>query len=159
MVGQNGTAAKSLLESDVFGFVVTIATEANDSVPAGSVIRTNPAVDAAVDKGSALTLFVSSGPTQVAVPPAIGLKEDQARALIASKGLITAPVIFQDVPFGSANDGRVLSMSPAPGVLVNSSSTVTMTVGKSLPAPTTTTSPPATTTSPSSTTTTTTVFP
>ncbi len=159
VVGQNGTAAKSLLESDVFGFVVTIATEANDSVPAGSVIRTNPAVDAAVDKGSALTLFVSSGPTQVAVPPAIGLKEDQARALIASKGLITAPVIFQDVPFGSANDGRVLSMSPAPGVLVNSSSTVTMTVGKSLPAPTTTTSPPATTTSPSSTTTTTTVFP
>jgi serine/threonine-protein kinase len=156
VVGQNGAAAKSLLESDVFGFAVTISTEANDSVPAGSVIRTNPAVDAAVDKGSALTLFVSSGPTQVAVPPAIGLKEDQARALIASKGLITAPVIFQDVPFGSANDGRVLSINPAPGTLVNSSSTVTMTVGKALPAPTTTTAPPATTIPPATTTTTTT---
>jgi serine/threonine-protein kinase len=157
VVGQSGTSAKSLLESAVFGFTVTITSEPNDSVPLGSVIRTNPAVDAQVDKGSALTLFVSSGPTQVAVPPAIGLKEDQARALIASKGLITAPVIFQDVPFGSANDGRVLSISPAPGVLVNSSSTVTLTVGKALPAPTTTTTttlPPTTTTTAPATTTT-----
>ena len=156
VVGQNGASAKSLLESEVFGFVVTITPEANDAVPLGSVIRTSPAIDQQVDKGSALTLFVSSGATQVTVPPLIGLKEDQARVLIASKGLIVAPVIFQDVPFGSANDGRVMLQDPPRGALVNSSSTITITVGKALPAPTTTTVAP-TTTAPATTTSTTTV--
>ena len=155
VVGQNGASAKSLLESEVFGFVVTITPEANDAVPLGSVIRTSPAIDQQVDKGSALTLFVSSGATQVTVPPLIGLKEDQARVLIASKGLIVAPVIFQDVPFGSANDGRVMLQDPPRGALVNSSSTITITVGKALPAPTTTTVAP-TTTAPATTTSTTT---
>ncbi len=156
VVGQSGASAKSLLESEVFGFVVTITPEANDAVPLGSVIRTSPAIDQQVDKGSALTLFVSSGATQVTVPPLIGLKEDQARVLIASKGLIVAPVIFQDVPFGSANDGRVMLQDPPRGALVNSSSTITITVGKALPAPTTTTVAP-TTTAPATTTSTTTV--
>ena len=162
VVGQKGTSAKSLLESTVYGFVVTITSEPNDSVPLGSVIRTNPAVDAQVDKGSAVTLFVSSGPTQVVVPPLIGLREDQARALIATKGLITGSVIFQDVAFGSANDGRVLVQNPPQGALVNSSSSVTITVGKALPPPTTTTTttlPPATTTTTVPPTTTTTTKP
>jgi serine/threonine-protein kinase len=145
VIGQNAASAKSLLESASFGFVVTITQEPNDSVPVGSVIRTNPAVDAQADKASTIVLFVSNGPTQVPVPPLIGLKEDVARGLIASKGLITAPVIFQDVPFGSSNDGRVLLSNPPQGAMVNSSSTITITVGKALPAPTTTTSPPATT--------------
>ncbi len=148
VVGQNGVAAKSLLESTAFGFVVTVTPEPNDTVPSGSVIRTDPLVDTQVDKGSAITLFVSSGPTQVAVPPLVGLKEAQAKSLIAAKGLLVAPTVYQDVPFGSSNDGRVVLQAPASGSPVNSSSTVTITVGKALPAPTTTTTPPTTTTTP-----------
>ncbi|CAB4886186.1 unannotated protein [freshwater metagenome] len=154
VVGQNGVAAKSLLESTAFGFVVTVMQEANDTVPLGAVIRTDPLVDAQVDKGASLTIYVSTGPTQVAVPPLKGLTENQAKSLIASKGLLVAPTIFQDVPFGSSNDGRVMAQDPATGTMVNSSSIITITVGKALPAPTTTMPATTTTTTPTPTTTT-----
>ena len=155
VVSQNGVSAKSLLESVTFGLKVTVILEPNDSVAAGFVIRTDPPVDTTVDKGSPITLVVSSGPTQVTVPPLIGLKEDAARALIISKGLLVAPVVYQDVPFGNSNDGRVISSNPAFGTTVNSSSAITITVGKALPPPpttTTTTSPPTTTVPPTTTT-------
>ena len=154
VVSQNGVSAKSLLESVTFGLKVTVILEPNDSVAAGFVIRTDPPVDTTVDKGSPITLVVSSGPTQVSVPPLIGVKEDAAKALIISKGLLVAPVVYQDVPFGNSNDGRVISSNPPSGTTVNSSSTITITVGKALPPPptTTTTSPPTTTVPPTTTT-------
>jgi len=160
VTGQSADAAKSLLSSATFGFVVTVSNEPNDSVPKGSVIRTDPAADTVVDKGSPITLVVSDGPNQVAVPLLIGLTEAQATNLLAEKGLIVS-VTFQDVPFGNANDKRVMTQSIPVNQLVNSSSTVGIVVGKALPAPTTvppTTQAPATTTtttSPPTTTTTT----
>jgi eukaryotic-like serine/threonine-protein kinase len=161
VTGQQASAAKSLLESPSFGFVVTVADEANDTVPEGSVIRTDPPADTVVDKGSAITVFRSSGPTQVQVPLLVGLTETKATSLLAEKGLI-ASVTYQDVPFNSPNDKRVMSQSVPVNQLVDSSSTVGIVVGRALPAPTTvppTTQAPATTTTPAPTTTTTTTSP
>ena len=105
VTGQSGDTAKQLLESPAFGFVVTLAEEANDSVPKGSVIRTDPAADTVVDKGGAVTVYVSTGPTQVAVPLLIGLTETKAIDLLHEKGLIES-ITYQDVPFDNPNDKR-----------------------------------------------------
>jgi beta-lactam-binding protein with PASTA domain len=140
VVGQSADAAEQLLTSS-FGLVVARAEEPNDTVPAGSVIRTDPGTDATVSKGSTVTLVVSTGPTQVAVPFVTGLTETQATQKLTEAGLLSS-ITYQDVPFGSPNDKRVLSQSTAPTQLVDSSSTIALVVGKALPAPTTTTTPP-----------------
>jgi beta-lactam-binding protein with PASTA domain/predicted Ser/Thr protein kinase len=148
--------AKSVLVTA--GLTVTTVDEANDSVQEGFVIRTDPLADTIVDKGSPITVYVSTGPTQVPVPLLIGITETQATSLLAEKGLLVS-VTYQDVAAGSPNDKRVLSQSVPVNQLVDSSSTVGIVVARALPPqttipPTTTTVPPTTTTQPPTTTTT-----
>ena len=168
VVGQPAADAQQLLEKS-FGLVVTPIVEANDTVQIGSVVRTDPAKDTTVDRGAPITIFVSSGPTQVPVPFLTGITETQARNLLLAKGLLVE-VTTQDVAFGSPDVGRVLSQTVPKLTLVNSGTTIGIVVGKALPAPTTvpvttvapttvpaTTSPPPTsppTTPPTTTTTT-----
>jgi len=142
--------AQSQLETQL-GLVVSRAQEPNDTVPVGTVIRTLPPADTVVDKGSTVQLVISTGPTQVAVPPLLGLTEAKARQLLATDGLIPNPVTTKDVPFGSPNDGLVLQQTIVAGTMVNSSSAIGLVIGKALPPPSTlpaTTQPPATTVTP-----------
>lgn len=145
VVGSPGDTAKSLLQGPPGNLVVTIASEANDTVPVGFVIRTEPGADTVVDKGSPITVVISTGPTQVEVPLLTGLLEDNARAKLAEVGLIADPVTFEDLPFGNVNVGRVLSQSVAVGQHVNSSSSIGLVIGRALPEVTTTTAAPTTT--------------
>jgi eukaryotic-like serine/threonine-protein kinase len=145
VVGAPGDTAKSILEGDPGHLVVTIASEANDTVPVGFVIRTEPGADTVVDKGSPITIVISTGPTQVEVPLLTGLLEGNARDLLAEKGLIADPVTFEDLPFGNVNVGRVVSQSVAVGQHVNSSSSIGLVIGRALPEVTTTTAAPTTT--------------
>ena len=145
VVGTPGDTAKTLLQGPPGNLVVTIASEANDTVPVGFVIRTEPGADTVVDKGSPITVVISTGPTQVEVPLLTGLLEDNARDLLAEKGLIADPVTFEDLPFGNVNVGRVLSQSVAVGQHVNSSSSIGLVIGRALPEVTTTTAAPTTT--------------
>ncbi len=152
--GQAQAAAQSLLEGNPFKFVVGVTTEANDTVDAGDVIRTEPAVGGELAPGSPITLIVSSGVEQVSVPPVAGLTEAQAKNLLTSKGLV-ATVTRVDVAAGDANDGRVIAQNPNSGTLVDPGSAVTIQVGRAV-APVTTTTTTTTTTAPPATTTTTT---
>jgi eukaryotic-like serine/threonine-protein kinase len=141
--------AQSLLASDTYGLQVTLAQEASDTVLAGNATRTDPASGTLVSKGAAVTLYISTGPTQVKVPPLINFTEAQARAKITGLGLVPN-VTFQSVPFGDPTDGRVIAQTPSSPQLVDPGSTVSVTVAKALPAPTTiatTTTAAATTTS------------
>jgi beta-lactam-binding protein with PASTA domain/predicted Ser/Thr protein kinase len=168
VVSTPSDTAKALLQGAPYNLAVATADEPNDSVPVGSVIRTDPAADTVVDKGSTITLYISTGPVQVQVPLLTGLLETKAREVLAEKGLLADPVTYSDVPFGSPNDKRVLSQSVPVGQSVNSSSSIALVVGRALPQATTTppttpptaaptTAPPATsppTTTPPATTTT-----
>jgi eukaryotic-like serine/threonine-protein kinase len=158
VTGQTQDAAKQLLESAPFNFVVTVQTEPSTDVSSGSVIRTEPAVGGELAAGSPITLFVSSGVEMVQVPPVVGLTEATAKNQIASKGLV-ANVTYVNVPAGDANDGRVISQSPTGGNLVEPDSTVGLQVGRAVAPPsttTTTTTIPPTTVAPTTTSTTTT---
>ncbi|MEK7425688.1 MAG: Stk1 family PASTA domain-containing Ser/Thr kinase [Actinomycetota bacterium] len=162
VASMNQDAARQLLEGEPFRFVVTAVTEASDSVVAGGVIRTEPAIGGELAVGSPITIVVSLGLELVQVPPVVGLTEAQARNAITAKNL-TATVTFLNVAAGSADDGRVVAQNPAADKKVAPGSAVGLQVGRAVVPPTTSTTTTTSTTLPptttSTTTTTTTVGP
>ena len=144
--GQTSDAARSLLEGEPFDFVVSVVPEASETVEAGRVTRTSPNISSQTTKGSAVTLYVSTGQATIAVPPVTGITEAEARS--ALRGFIIR-VEYIEVPSGSANDGLVIAQDPSAGVQIAPGGRILLKVGKAAtPASTTTpaTTTPATTT-------------
>ncbi|HEY2812994.1 MAG TPA: PASTA domain-containing protein, partial [Acidimicrobiales bacterium] len=96
--------------------------EASDSVPSGQVTRTDPPAGTQLDKGSGVTVFVSSGPNQVSVPPVTTLTSSAADTAIKNKGLkpngtcVAGPSVGQD--------STVTTQDPPPNTMVDKGSTV-----------------------------------
>src|SRR4051794_1126373 len=132
------------------GFAVATTQEANQSVEAGKVIRTDPVPGAPLDKGQTVTIVVSTGKPQVDVPDVTTKTESDARNALQAAGFLQN-VSYVDVPFGSNQDGKVITQNPPAGTKLAQGSTVSLTVGRALPPPSTTT--PATTAAPRITTT------
>jgi serine/threonine-protein kinase len=143
--GQTQEAAEKLLKASPYNFIVTVQTEVSLDVEKGRVVRTEPAIGAPVEAGATVVLYISSGPQQVEVPDVEGRTEGEARVALNTRGL-AAEVTYVDVPTGSLNDGRVISQGVPAKTLVDPNTTIKLTVGRAIPAPTTT--PPPTTTAP-----------
>jgi serine/threonine-protein kinase len=103
--------------------------------------RTDPAASAVVNSGSAITLYISTGPAPVIVPPLEGLSETAARGKLLDVGLV-ASVTYQNVPAGDPSVGRVISATPSSGTSVAKGSTVVLKVGRAVATTTTSTTPP-----------------
>jgi len=116
---------------------------ASSTVPAGDVISTDPAGGSSVKKGSVVTITVSTGVQQVAVPSVIGQQEATATSTLSGRGF-DVNVVTTPVTTASGKVGRVTVQTPAGGVTAPSGSTVTITVG--VAAPTTTAATTTTTT-------------
>jgi len=146
VTGQTADAATSVLAGEPYAFTVTQSQEPSADIPAGTVLRTDPAVATPVAKGSAIKLVVSAGPAKVRVPPVEGLTEAAARNQLTQRGLL-ANVVTVPVATGSVQDGIVISQSIPSTELVDPGTTIRLQVGKAAPAPTTTVSttiPPTT---------------
>ncbi|MDQ1375040.1 MAG: eukaryotic-like serine/threonine-protein kinase [Actinomycetota bacterium] len=113
------------------GFKTSRQQEASDSVADGKVIRTSPSPGTPLERGSTVTLVVSSGPAQpaqVTVPDVIGQTEASATNELQAAGF---KVKTQEVLVtADADDGRVQDQSPNAGTKADAGSTVTITVGK-----------------------------
>ena len=147
VVGLTQDAAQKLLTGPPFRLVVTIQPEANESVDAGDVLRTEPEVGSELAPGSPITVIVSTGIEKVAVPPVVGLTQAQAENQLTAKGL-DPNVSLVNVPAGDPNDGRVISQSPTAGTSVGPGSVVGLQVGRAVAPATTTTVAPTTTAAP-----------
>lgn len=130
--------ARELLESEQYGFVVTILEQVDETIPAGVVISTDPAPNMLVARGSTVQLIVSSGPGQVRVPPLVGLTEGQARNSLDEVGL-GIEVTYRELEPGSPADGTVLEQSVRSGEEVDLAMVISVVVGQAQVAPTTTT--------------------
>jgi beta-lactam-binding protein with PASTA domain/tRNA A-37 threonylcarbamoyl transferase component Bud32 len=64
----------------------TISNVFSDTIPQGSIVRTDPAVHTKVKKGSIVALEVSKGAQLFDVPNVVGKTLDEARALMSSVG-------------------------------------------------------------------------
>jgi serine/threonine-protein kinase len=113
------------------GLVVDrVVRQADDTVPENHVIKTSPAAGTSVDRGSDVTLYVSSGPKQVAVPDVVGLTQREAQQTLGNRGFQ-----FTTTEEGSADQepGTVLRQDPAAGTKVDPGSSVALVVARAIP--------------------------
>jgi serine/threonine protein kinase/beta-lactam-binding protein with PASTA domain len=102
----------------------------NDSVPVGQVASTDPAIGDLVPPDTTIDLLLSTGPEPVEIEDVTGRKQAVAVKRLEEAGLqVTATEEFSE----SVADGRVMSVSPRPGTVVDSGSTVSLVVSKGPP--------------------------
>lgn len=123
VVGQTQTAARAKLEDA--GFKVT-TTNRFSNQPKSKVVAQKPAGNTEADKGSTVTIFVSRGVKQVAVPNVLGLPQSQAVSQLTKAGLNSSVVLVSS----SSPSGRVVAQNPTSGTKVKAGSTVRVNVSK-----------------------------
>lgn len=100
--------------------------EANDTVPVGEVIRTEPAAGEIVDTGTPIRVFVSTGREAVAVPNLVNRTLEQAKADLEAAGLVAGSETRQNSPTVAAD--TVMATDPEAGASVELGSTVNFVV-------------------------------
>lgn len=109
---------------DEAGLGVSVETRNSSDVAVDAVIETDPPAGESVRRGSEVTLIVSSGPSQVAVPPVVGQTQSAAEQQLSARGLeSSATEEASDRPAG-----EVISQSPDAGTRVDPGSTVELVV-------------------------------
>jgi eukaryotic-like serine/threonine-protein kinase len=107
--------------------VAPVVRVADASVPVGDVVRSSPTAGTPVQRGSSVTLFVSSGPAPVKVPDVTGFSQRDAHQTLTSQGFVVSTVQQES---GDASPGTVLRETPVAGTKVEPGSTVTIVVAK-----------------------------
>jgi eukaryotic-like serine/threonine-protein kinase len=108
------------------GFRVAVQQEASPTVPKGTVVRTEPAAAAKVDRGSPIVIFVSAG-KGLPVPSVIGSSQAEATATLTASGF---KVDATSRPVSDPADAqRVMSQTPSAGAEAEPGATVVIRVG------------------------------
>jgi serine/threonine-protein kinase len=113
--GQDQTQAATVLQTA--GFQPSIVPQANNAVPSGKVVNTNPAPGTMANKGDTVQVIVSTGPSTVMVPSVIGQPRSAAIAALTGAGLGVQASC-------SGPNSPVVSQNPAGGSTVPPGSTV-----------------------------------
>jgi serine/threonine-protein kinase len=123
-VGLTQDAATQKATDD--GLKPTIHQQSNDTAPEGQVFAQDPKDGTKVDKGSTISLTISTGPAKVSVPGNLeGLTETQATNLLKAAGLT---VTSQQQPSDTVAAGNVIGTNPPAGTQVAPNSNVTLLV-------------------------------
>jgi eukaryotic-like serine/threonine-protein kinase len=124
LVGKTSDAAQAELQG--LDLKSQIQTQ-TDAAPVGNVIDTNPKAGTSVKTGSTVTLVVSGGPGQVALPDVTGQDVSAATKTLSDAGFVvkttpdssdTVPlnkVISQDPPAGQAAKGATVTLTVSTG--------------------------------------------
>ncbi len=108
------------------GFEVTPSEVPDPEIAAGLAVGTDPAAGTELDRGSPVTLLVSTGPSSVDVPNLLNLSLDEARSILLSAGLTLGDIDFEVSPVVPAD--TVLSQDPMPGTTVEAGSAVSIVI-------------------------------
>jgi serine/threonine-protein kinase len=124
--GQSPADAQAELERA--GFAVNVKHQYDESVPAGSVIGTDPAAGANAPRDSTLQLLVSDGPAPVAVPDVTKAASfDEAAATLSGLGFTVTRA--DDFNATIAAD-KIIGTDPPAGAAAPRGSAVTVHVSK-----------------------------
>ncbi|HEU4971699.1 MAG TPA: PASTA domain-containing protein [Gaiellaceae bacterium] len=125
VVGTSAADARQQLRG--LGLSVVVAEVASDE-EAGTVLRQSPRAGSEVREHARVTLTVSTGPQKIDIPDVTGLDEDSARQQLEGAGF---QVQVSDEPTTDpAQDGLVLSTSPAAASAAPKGSVVTIVVAR-----------------------------
>jgi serine/threonine-protein kinase len=120
VVGDSQSDATSALKSD--GFSVNVVQSSSSSVEKGYVISSNPSAGTSADKGSTVTITVSTGPASVSVPNVVGYDESSAETALKNAGF---GVSVTTETSSTVAKGKVISQS---ATSATSGSTITIVV-------------------------------
>ena len=101
LVGLDQGEATNLVTE--FKWDIIIVEEANEELPVGAVIRTDPETGKKLEVGKTLTFVVSTGPPPVPLPELNGLDSATALTTLTNGGLVLGvetPEYSEDVPTG-----------------------------------------------------------
>jgi serine/threonine-protein kinase len=122
------TEASARSELEAAGFEVQVLSAPSDTTPEGLVSAQSPDPGTDVNKGSTVTITVSSGPAATSVPNVVGEQKETAKDDLQAAGF---HVQVQNVPVADpTQDNIVQDQDPAGGSDAPNGSTVTIFVGK-----------------------------
>jgi serine/threonine-protein kinase len=110
------------------GLVVLPRPAYDEDVPSGQAIRTDPRAGASVDRGSRVSVFVSSGPAPRTVPPLAGRSRDDAEQALTALRL--NPTAGAREYSDTVPAGQVIRTEPAAGARVPRDSDVRVIVSR-----------------------------
>lgn len=129
------TIEQGLAEINDFGWDVNTRTARSDDFPTpGQIIRTVPAPESELGKGSPLTIFYSVGPELRTLPSLAGQPVDEATATLTELGLVAAPAPVHSETVAPGTVVSVAADGQGPGAEVLPGATVTLEVSQG-PAP------------------------
>ncbi|MCE7080684.1 Stk1 family PASTA domain-containing Ser/Thr kinase [Streptomyces sp. ST2-7A] len=96
-----------------------------EGVDEGLVCETDPAAEAEVERGSAVTVYTAAGPENVSIPDVTGERYEDAVATLREAGLDTER---QNEVTDEAEEGTVLGQDPGADEEVEPGTTITLTV-------------------------------
>src|SRR4051812_3299564 len=129
VAGKSAADAANILGQQ--GLATKTSTESSDTVAKDKVIRTDPPAGTEVDKGSNVTIVVSSGKPQATVPSVTGLTKAAAESTINNAGLV--PKAHCHIDGGAPAEGDVTDQTPDANSKVDQGSTVDFDVDTSDP--------------------------
>ncbi|MDO5511713.1 Stk1 family PASTA domain-containing Ser/Thr kinase [Corynebacterium sp.] len=119
---QDATARLEALE-----LRVDINDEPSPDIPRGTVIRTNPTAGSQLQKGTSVTLTVSSGRELTDVPDVTGMTPAEAADAFAEMELLLEQQV-EEASSETITAGRVIEQNPPAGAQISKGSRVTITV-------------------------------
>ncbi len=122
VVGKDQATAATILQNA--GFQPNVIRQTNGA-PKDQVIKEIPSPGQSIDKGSTVTLTVSSGPGQASVPPVAGLSRAAAIGALKKAGFRAQ---VQSRPSDTVAAGQAISTEPASGATADKGTTVLLTV-------------------------------
>ena len=108
------------------GFKTQTKDETSETVPSGTVIRTDPGAGTTARKGDTITIVVSVGKAQATVPSVTGLTKAGAESTITNASLVPQATCSLDPTAPSG--GVVSAQDPAPTTKLDKGSPVKFTV-------------------------------
>jgi serine/threonine protein kinase/beta-lactam-binding protein with PASTA domain len=124
VVGQPFDAANATLAGEKL--LVNKLYQNSDTVPAESVIKTDPIAGTKVPENTTITVYVSSGKDQIPVPSLEGMTEKDAQAALTSAGLTLGTITTANS--ATIKAGSVISTDPTTGNQVAKGSAINLVV-------------------------------
>ena len=125
VIDRESATASQILQNR--GFEVDIVTVVNPDVERDHVAAQDPRPNTEAPEGSTVTITVSAGPGDAAVPTVVGMPQDEAEQALEDAGFQTrVERAFSD----DVRDGRVVGTSPPAGTTLERGSEVTLLVSR-----------------------------
>ena len=120
--------AQALEDLQNLGFKIGIENSADASVPAGSVIRTQPPSNTIVNPDSLVTIIVSVGPEAFPIPYVLDIETERAIYIVEESGFTLGQLL--EVNDENIPRGFIISQNPVAGTKMSPGTTIDLVVSK-----------------------------